>query len=242
MKIGIFGDSFAHVPNNKDPKNLTLSWPEYIAQKYETEFHAHPGTSLYYSVKKIKQYHEKYDKIILVVTNPGRFSFNEIMEKECEKTGYDWALRVQGLASVEHILPKIEDENSITKKAWLAAQEYFMYIYDHDFDNYLHSLMLEDMKKLRQDIILIPAFNISLPYILPRPTSMFCIQYFVENQHWGLNDLGYNPTNDIRLCHLTPQNNEIFANNVFKWIDGAPVEINLDDYKAPTQPYSAYLS
>lgn len=244
MKVGIFGDSFAMPGSGGNLRNFTLSWPEIIAQKYDTSFNAKPGSCLLHSVKKLKEFHSKYDKIVFVVTNPGRFEFNQYVESHCNKK-FEWEYlrRVQGLFSIEQTLSRLDiehpDLDPVIKEAWLSALSYFKYIQEEEDDTYFHNLMLDDIKRTRPDVILIPGFPDSFPDQKP-VASMFSIQV-MENEHWGLTSGGATRPNDIRKCHMTAENNEIFANNVFKWLNGEPVVINLADYKKPTEPMSKYF-
>jgi hypothetical protein len=59
--------------------------------------------------------------------------------------------------------------------------------------------------------------------------------YAKENTAWNLaGETVIEEYNDIRNCHMTTENNVIFADKADKWINGEPVHINLDDFVTTT--------
>jgi hypothetical protein len=241
MKVGIFGDSFAQVPEFKNTENQTLCWPEIIAQQYKTENYALSGSCLYYSVDKFKTYHANFDKIIFLVTSPDRFGFNDYVVDYCDK---DFTLRkfkhAQNLATVESRLEELKTlpADPIIKQAMETAKNYYIYINDNRKNNYLQSLMLEDVKRTRPDTIFIPCFPHSWIGVASKTLSE--IQQ-LENDHWGHNVMNSGNKTDIRYCHLTEENNRILANEVVKWINGEPVHLDLSKFKTPVDPISKYF-
>ena len=76
LKVGIFGDSYAdpisHGHDNfKDMDKL--GWPNLLKSNYEVGLHGKTGSSIFYSYQQFLKYHEQYDKIVFVVTNPERW-------------------------------------------------------------------------------------------------------------------------------------------------------------------------
>lgn len=244
MRIGIFGDSFADAGNYnyKHELNQTLAWTEIISQQHETVNYAESGSCLLHSVDKFKRYHNEYDKIIFVVTGFDRFEFNSYVGSICND---DFLLRKYmhcvNLPSVEFALEQIKESNvnPIIKSALEAAKNYYIYINDDNRNMYLHNLMLDDVRRTRPDTIFIPAFHHSFPGKV-YSTVMADIQQ-LENNHWGYNAVDKIDKIDLRYCHMTCENNEIFANDVISWINGDPVHIDISKYKKPVDPASKYL-
>ena len=215
MKIGIFGDSFAH--NRSD--NPTLSWPQILAKKYEVENFSEPGSSLYFSVSELIKYHEQFDKIIFTVTTPGRLLLqDEINPRKKFIPNYHNAVIKKQMFNNDHKMIKIIN----------AAMDYFLYIKNDEFDRFIHNLLIDEIEKIRPDTIIIPSFKESLK---TDKVSMFNIQW-KENLAWD-----YMPEvasfTDRRNCHLTEENNLIFASKVEEWLNGEPVIIRLSDYVTP---------
>lgn len=71
MKIGIFGDSFAH------PYRYKRTWPMLMHVKYTVENYALSSSSLLYSYRKFKEYSHKYDKCIFIASCYDRYFLHE---------------------------------------------------------------------------------------------------------------------------------------------------------------------
>ena len=66
MKIGIYGDSFAD-PTQMNP---TPTWSSILSEKYKVDNYAVSGSNLYYSASLILKTFQRYEKVILVATQP----------------------------------------------------------------------------------------------------------------------------------------------------------------------------
>jgi hypothetical protein len=243
MKIGIFGDSYADSGDHecKHKLNQTLAWPEILSQQYDVENYAVSGSSFFYSVDQFNKHHSKYDKIIFVVTGYDRFEFNSYVSSICN----DFTLRkfkhVQNLTSVEFALEGLKESNAnpIIKSALETAKNYYIYINDDERNMYFHNLMLDDVQRTRPDAILIPAFSHSFPGKTVS-VAMADIQT-LENIHWGYDPFDQINKTDIRYCHMTCENNEIFANDVISWINNNPMHLDISKYKKPVDAMSKYF-
>ena len=219
MKIGIFGDSFA-----KSKLNVTPTWVDILSEKYDITNHAYSGSNLYYSINEIKKHHEKYDKIILVVTEPGRLKIASWVPLGLTQQFVNGPLD-----------QKYTHRKSLSKyeqMVWEASNHYFTCLQDDEYDMYIHNLMLDEIKRIRPDIILIPAFQNSWYNIQGGSMLYICHK---ENTAWNLDlttvVIQYQ---DNRNSHITAENNAIFATKAEKWINGEPVHINLDDFVTTT--------
>jgi hypothetical protein len=230
MKLGIFGDSFVAGKMNKN-----LSWVEIISRKYETVgVHGLSGTNLYYSIENIKKYHEQYDKIILVSTLPGRLKLATYVSNIDPKTPYMASISVVEVLKAQEL--KKANPDQIRLRELDAAYNYFIFLQDLQYEQYIHYLMLDDVKLLRPDIIIINGFEES-SRDKNNPSNNIDSITKKENKHWGFDSgwISWNTTNlvDTRNCHMTDENNIIFASKVEQWINGEPVLINLDEFVTP---------
>ncbi len=76
MKLGIFGDSFAHVVgNHKCGWDANFDWPTKLAEimNISTDFHASGGTSIFWSYEKFLAHYKNYSHIVFVYTFPDRY-------------------------------------------------------------------------------------------------------------------------------------------------------------------------
>ena len=61
----------------------------------------------------------------------------------------------------------------------------------------------------------------------------------MENKHYGIDKhTAHTAYKDIRHCHMTPQNNLIFANMVKEWLLGNPFVFSLDKFVIPSESKS----
>ena len=224
MKIGVFGDSFAAL---KFEKNTTLSWVDILSKKYDITNFSLTGSSLFYSVQKFKSFHQDYDKIIFLVTSPGRL----LLEYQPYfKRPED--VNITSLSTTEYCYNNLINhptthENDMMLKIYKAALDYFKYIKNDEYDRYIHNLMVTDIVNTRSDAILIPVTRDSLKLY----KNVMDEIKIMEMKEWGLSP--FSTFADFRNCHMTEENNAIFATKVEKWLNGSPVEIRLDDFVTP---------
>jgi len=211
MKVAIFGDSFAH--SRMD--NPTPGWPDILAKKYTVRNHAQSGSALYYSVDLFLKNHQFADKIIFIVTTPGRLTLpiNDLRKKFIPN--YHNATSLKEVFKEDTIFLKVID----------AAIGFFLHVQNDNYEKFIHNLMIEEVKRVRPDAIIIDAFG------SPAFDSMYQIQ-LKEERAWNYSPLVAS-FSDRRNCHMTVENNAIFAEKVEEWLHGAPVKINLDDFVTP---------
>lgn len=225
MKVGIFGDSFAH----KCIQNKTPSWTDIIARKYTIRNYSYPGSNLFYSMDLFLKNHNEYDKIVFVVTNPGRILLPNSSDFKDKNGITDLKPSVVSNYDNAVFLKEMYKDDPVHSKRLEATMDFFLYVQNTDFEKYVHLLMVEEITRIRPDAVVVPAFNVSTNY---KGTSMHQIQ-IKENNAWN-----YNPElaeiNDIRHSHMTAENNAIFASEVEEWLNGEPVHINLYKYVKPS--------
>jgi hypothetical protein len=221
MKIGIYGDSYAD-PTQMNP---TPSWPALLASKYDVTNHAVAGSNLYYSLTQLLKHSNSYDKNILVVTQPRRIMIPEHYTVSEPRKRF-----IAGIGTVEHMIKDTENE-SFMIKFYEAAKQYFILLQDSKYEDYIHRLMITDLIKRVPNLIVIPGFAQS-----GVPLNIHSIYeiYAKETTAWNETTESVRQYRDIRNCHMTAENNSIFASKVEEWISGSPVYINVNDFVAPT--------
>jgi hypothetical protein len=224
MRIGIFGDSYATALNNPTP-----GWVNIIAQQYDCTNFAMSGSSLYYSTTLIKEHYKEFDKIILVATQPGRL---EIADKRLYDAKFPKEKFVGNYTTAEQLKiyeAKKPNPDPMRMKLLDTTLDYFLYLQNHDYEKYVQTLIINDVKALVPDMILVAGFPESyVPESLNN--NLFAITQ-KEDKHWA-HSYRYK-LRDFRNCHMTVENNAIFASKINEWIQGAPVQINLDDFVTP---------
>lgn len=224
MKLGVFGDSYAdemiHVDIARYPSWITL-----LRNNYEVESHGLGGSGLYYSFKLFLENYPKYDKIIFVATVPGRIHIPEWIEFTNKYTRHVNSYDVAKL----HL--KIKGLSGTAKLALGAAMQYYMYLIDEEKERIIHGLMVEKVKQLRPDALILTTDG--------QPNSLTNI-----NRH-EIKSVGFPDEaiswNDKRVCHFSKRTNEFLAEKMLKWLNGEPPELNLEEWPKITKEEIANL-
>lgn len=234
MKIGIYGDSFgsgfAFNVSQSGKQYLSyigLDWTEILASKYAVTNYSAFSSSLVYSADLLKSTHQLYDKVILLVTHPGRVTMGfpsenqptpHFVNYEYSKLWYDRAKKEKWLTELNSVL------------------DYYIYIYQEDHVNLIHNSLVDYCKKLRPDIMLVPNFNNSFENIVGNTlTDVFAM----ENTAWNIEYPIFEY--DMRKCHMTKENNEILANLAVKWLNGDSVILDVNDFVKPVLSKEFYI-
>jgi hypothetical protein len=226
MKIGIFGDSYAdEVAMNHTQYDC---WVEILRKKYYPDLtcHARSGSSLYYSLNKLKQHHNDYDKVIFIVTGAGRFELPNYIDFMGQD---DIHLRhIPNLATAENTLAKIFNYISPeVKTAYEAAVAYYKYLQDIERDKFVHDLMKEQIIKIRPDAVVV---DITDP--TGRSTTLIDIS-MQEVIGAGLPPTIFVEKQDTRRCHLSQRGNEVLAEKMHQWLNGEPAVLKKEDFPIP---------
>jgi hypothetical protein len=222
MKIGIFGESFAH----HDTLKTGESWVSLLQKEsgHEVTAHARLGASQYWIYKEFLEHYQKYDKIIFVTTWYLRFT------TEFTEIGGAWHAR--------HLL-KNSKFNEYQNKILEGIDAYMnISLADKMLESYhvdMHNLMLDRVKTLATNILFLPAFDSN--------GGLFdiCIK---ENNFWGevarqwyLKQRAGSDKWDSRQCHMCEKNNYILYNKIRWEIEFLncvqTFKVNLSDFVDP---------
>jgi hypothetical protein len=244
-KLLIIGDSFAdcagwgvHWPE------VGISWTEMLNQnpEYQVTNLAQGGSSFYFSYKNFIGNYKNFDQIICCVTNPGRISVDI---PGLTHPSQSHMRHHTGLMSVDYIRKRISKNDVIANEYLDAIEDYFLYIQDHDYDTYAQWTFVEYMKKLCNNIIIIPCFFDSVPNFIGDPmcdighneiAKIFNTE-FRNDIFKELHDKGYT---DLRKHHMCEENNLIFYHDVLRWLSGEPVCIDSKKYVDPPRESNHY--
>lgn len=234
MKIGIYGDSFGagyafnvSARGKKLLEYIGMDWTEILAARYSVTNYSAFSSSLVYSVDMIEKTHTEFDKIILLVTHPGRITMGNASKLQPTKhfVNYDYS--------------KLWSDRALQEgwfKELTSVLDYYFYIYDDDHVNLTHRSLVNYIKHIRPDALLIPNFSNSFNGILGNTLTDI---FDMENKVW---DIEYPIFDyDMRKCHLTKENNEILAAHIEQWLRGTPVNINLDKFVKPLLSKDYYI-
>ncbi len=234
MKVGVYGDSFgagfAHkIPNGFLPKlsHIGKSWVEILSEDYHVSNYCEFSASLVHSVNQFVKTNHNYDSVLFLVTSPGRITMGHPSKNQPlpHFISYDSA--------------KLWTERA-TKEGWLeqldSVLNYYFYIYDKEHVNLIHQSLVDRIKKIRPDTIIIPNFLDSFEGI----TGNTLVDIFdLENRHWNISYPIFEY--DMRKCHMTKENNEVLACYAKRWIQGETVNIDISDFKRPISSKDMYI-
>lgn len=241
--VGIFGDSHAdctYLEWKTKYKSVGLGWPELLALKHKVKNYSMGGSGIFYSYDIFKQVHSKFDVVIYIPTQASRFP-----------------LYLPDEGRVRHMVPgflisQAAQELSRAKqynrpndyKAMEAAIGYSMYILDRKKEDEMKRLMLAEVKRIRPDTIIIPAFpddrldqtDVDLSYISAMELSAFGTTLQELRQ-------SATPFLDIRKCHMTDENNRMVFNKVLTAIETKETVVRLaeSDFTKPVGPFTKYF-
>ena len=149
MKLAIFGDSFGDDTSVWPNPHLDVgpSWIDYLRnQNIDIDNYSLGGTSLFHSHQKFMLNYQKYDKIVFLVTSPGRISV------PMDDTTKDF-----NPGSLErHLKLCVNVERKIILN---AIRDYFIYVKNDTFDEIVHKLLIEDILTKHNDMLMIPCFE-----------------------------------------------------------------------------------
>lgn len=230
MKLAIFGDSFGDdtgvwpIPHS----DVGPSWIEYLRnQNIDIDNYSRGGTSLFYSYQKFMRSYQKYDKIIFLITNPGRIS-----------VPMDSTIKDFNPGSIErHLRNCVNPERKLILNAIL---DYFIYVKNDDFDEVVHRLLVEDISNKHNDMLMIPCFDQSG---IDNQTPLLDISKF-EAEFWGIEEIipQTDPTRqDSRKAHMCEENNLMLGQEMYNWIKTGSFSIKHENFKTPTKEFSHYF-
>ena len=226
MKIAIYGDSFGANPIGvKDYSlypHIKESWWELLAHKYDLTNYCEWSASLLFSLNQFTHTHEQYDKIIFLVTHPGRITIRD-KEQYRHFVNYEYSTFWNKDAKKENWSEILE-----------AVLSYYKFIDNSEYSNLQHYAYLNYIKSIRDDVFLIPCFDHSF-----KNNFSLCDIFDKEQRYWNIN---YNVEKlDIRKGHLTNPNHNILFGVFDNLIQNNTLSININMFKNPDLPKEKYI-
>jgi len=231
MKIGVFGDSFGDDFRNwPDPyTGVGASWVDYLRdQNIEVDNYSCGGTGLYYSYQKFITQFQEYDKIIFVVTSPGRI--NVVEDNGLETPWFN-------LSQVEKELKSCFDHKKKVKLH--AIYDYFKYVKNDKFDELVHDLLIDHISKKHDAMLMIPCFEQSR---INGQIPLMKISEF-EAKFWNLEEILPNSDTiyDARKCHMCEENNLMLGKEIYNWVVTGNYSLKKENFKNPTKEFNHYF-
>lgn len=245
MKIAIFGDSFGHSYDLPEFKkyNDAVSWADILSKKYTVVNFSMSGSGVYFSFREFKKYHSEYDKIIFLVSVPGRVLLPEHMKLELNTLDngnvvHGMRRHVANVNQAEMVLNLVEQEKGslMDKKRLSAIKDYFLWVMSLEEQSAYAYLMAKEVQSIRPDALVQQTSG-------RRGNDLWTIS-ITELEHWGETQETINQKNlfEIRPNHLTKENNIILANKMEQWIlHGTPLNLSPNEFVKPVEPLENYF-
>ena len=230
MKLAIFGDSFGDdtgiwpIPHS----DVGPSWIDYLRnQNIDIDNYSQGGASLFHSYQKFMLNYQKYDKIVFLITNPGRIS-----------VPMDDTIKDFNTGSIErHLRNCVNVERKLILNAIL---DYFIYVKNDTFDETVHRLLIEDISNKHKDMLMIPCFDRSG---IDNQLPLIAISKF-ESDFWNMEEII--PQTDLtkqdaRKAHMCEENNLMLGQQIYDWVKTGNYKLVQKNLKTPTKEFTHYF-
>jgi hypothetical protein len=240
LKIAVFGDSYAdEFKHIKDTEYGTLSLPwvrelKKISNHSITNF-AISGSSFYYSAKLFFENYKKFDKIVFVVTYPGRMHINNPDVDE----------NLSHIAGLDHLFWKVEQYEMMLKNESLsltkekldkampylnALRGYYLYLYDYEQIEMFHFALYEKINNMlpHDKLLLMPVITLAAPNF--QDTTLGDISQ-IDNRPKNYR------TEDYRPNHINSNNRRMLAEKINEWINNGVFNLTPDDIRINSEPF-----
>jgi len=226
MKIAIYGDSFGANPIGVKDYSLypyiQNSWWEMLASKYDVVNFCEWSASLLFSLDQFIKTNEQFDKIIFLITAPGRITVKD-NQLYRHFVNYEYSTFWKKVAKQQGWSNLLD-----------AVMYYYKYISNDELSLVQHQCYLNNIKFIRKDVHLIPCFkhsfknNFSLCDIFDKEQKYWNIDYDVEKL-------------DIRKGHLSNPNHILLYEIFNQMIKTNCFNANIDMFKNPDLPKEKYI-
>jgi hypothetical protein len=219
MKIGIFGDSFAcknmrtHTRYEGHPgfENIGKPWFEYLP--YDITSFGVTGSDIYYSYNLYLKNRHRFDKTIFISTSTNRLSVKDLDENYLHYNS--------------HVIAEAHKNRTKGDEADFLESviRYFKHILDTNKDEIIFNLITDDIKKDKNCLLINGFGDNGLVEIFQMENKAWDIK-FKDNHDPGIKD--------FRYCHMTEENNQIFAKAVGSWLsNNTDYNLQVKDFVKP---------
>lgn len=225
-RLLILGDSYAMIGSSENPK-VGPAWTDLLERngQYQVTNLAEARSSLWFSFKNFLRCQEEHDKIIFVVTEPHRLYLP--IRKDLEIIHHSHS-SIKDLIQNTKLINDLKKDKIALEKIE-AVNLYFKHILDTEERTVYQKLVIKEIREIRPDTVLIPAFSNSifdhqsdcLVDVSDRETSWSNLSMY---------DL-FIKYEELRNCHMIDENNQMLYEHVLRWLEGEPVVINRKSFK-----------
>lgn len=231
--VGLYGDSFGtgslpKLPNGSYDTGFDFHWSKLLEKEFNWNItnYAESGSSIFESYSNFVDNHNKYEKNLFIITTPGRYhaplkfkSYKHIIPEDVTTHIVNLS-HLEVWYNINRDYMKEEDHELIRDlKGWYMMQNY-------TYEITTCKLMIEDIKKIRPDTILIRVsdFNVTENFPLGEIYRQQCklLGFDSSNLHTMENTA-------LISGHFTPEINKLVA----EYIKDRVITGKWQDWKIP---------
>jgi len=220
MNIGIFGDSFSG-------SNGPTSWTTLLHNEFRNAInHSEAGTSLFHAYQHFIKNYQNYDTVIFTITAPGRL-YTDVPVDMC----------ICNLFVVEHQLSMPNIETKMYYKHIKAAEQYYTYLQNDEFDIFVHDAIIEKIinvcKEHNIKLIMLPCMvesrtRNSNPYINCADEFNLGMVNELEREFYNILQNGMWFERRGRLeNHMSDENNFVLFELVKRILQGEGIKVDI---------------
>jgi hypothetical protein len=250
MKIAIFGDSFADERIYDHQDTNLISWIRHLRTRgYDIDNYAKGGSSLIFSYNNYLENKHKYtsdDLAIFLVTSKGRLWLKNQNYVYEHMSGINYCKHTQVELLKDNTLPTL----ITTKSSQIldSVERYYHFLYDEHQDSLigeslLRSILLEQKySNVFSNMLFISCFEL-MGYQIPNITgdNITIVDNLYLHEDIAKLDELKDSMKDHRLCHMNPENSEIFANMIEQWITTGKFNVDKNKFKSTKPWYNKIL-
>lgn len=226
ISLGIFGDSFGASANDMI---FDQWWPTKLANKLNVKTYTNycrGATSLYFAYTNFLQHYKENDINIVLLTNPNRYSKSTILPSANYKSSDFTITNINSLIDIRKTYAnKLSDDDSKSLdylEGWFIAT-------DDQYMKDMQMLMINQMRTLDPNVILIPCFGDSVSDTILQELGLSKEQNLYEVVRMQHKSLGskkniniisdYIERPESICCHFTPEFNDQVVDVVLERIN-----------------------
>lgn len=211
-----------------------LSWPEWLKTwNYDVVNFSKSGTDLWYSYRRFQEQHERFDRIVFLVTAYHRQPIRGMTVTTVNPQHLQWW--------------RDQSTDDRVRRSLTAARDWVLWAQDSNYCWDMAQLMLDRIQQQRPDTLIINCFKPDHEQQhqrtqgedrgLPHGHNLVSLQDIsqIDLDHWKLKCQQIEL--DIRHCHLNSGNNQRLAREIAQWIDQGQLPLqDISQYRAAEEP------
>jgi|APCry1669189665_1035243.scaffolds.fasta_scaffold35591_2 hypothetical protein len=205
MNLGIYGCSYTDTSFGHPAYLTPKGWPNLLSINHNVTNYGKGGSSIYYSYNNFIKNHHKHEQNIFCITSPYRWHSPVVLDK----TEYF----VNALSTIEHRKYEFIKQNILTESVQKKLDALYLYyteLQNDVYDQNMSDLMLDRIKILRPDTIMI-----EWDYLQQLQSLFYSSLDQISNPRYTIERaLALGEKNCI--CHLSEEINAILAAEVEK--------------------------